>query len=80
MGYPEGHTPEVGAVVTFWPGGDGASRVGHVGYVEAVGPAAGVPAGYFKFSEMNYDGLEPGQLPRRCPDNSGGIQGFIYAK
>ena len=79
MGYPEGHTPAVGAVVTFWPGGDGASSVGHVGYVEAVGPAAGVPAGEFKFSEMNYDGWNRVNY-RTLPDNSSGIQGFIYAK
>ncbi len=79
MGYPEGHTPEVGAVVTFWPGGDGASSVGHVGYVEAVGPASGVPAGYFKFSEMNYNGWNRVNY-RVLPNNSSGIQGFIYSK
>ncbi len=79
MGYPEGHTPAVGAVVTFWPGGDGASRVGHVGYVEAVGPASGVAAGYFRFSEMNYNGWNRVNY-RTLPDNSSGIQGFIYAK
>jgi surface antigen len=79
MGYPEGHIPQVGAVVTFWPGGDGASSVGHVGYVEAVGPASGVPAGYFRFSEMNYNGWDRVNY-RTLPDNSGGIQGFIYAK
>jgi surface antigen len=79
MGYPEGHTPAVGAVVTFWPGGNGASSVGHVGYVEAVGPASGVPAGYFRFSEMNYSGWDRVSY-RTLPDNSSGIQGFIYAK
>ncbi len=79
MGYPEGHMPAVGAVVTFWPGGDGASRVGHVGYVEAVGPASGVPAGYFRFSEMNYNGWDRVNY-RTLPDNSSGIQGFIYSK
>ncbi len=79
MGYPEGHTPQVGAVVTFWPGGDGASSVGHVGYVEAVGPASGVAAGYFRFSEMNYNGWNRVNY-RTLPSNSGGIQGFIYAK
>ncbi len=77
MGYPEGHMPAVGTVVTFWPGGDGASSVGHVGYVEVVGPAAGVPAGYFKFSEMNYAGWDRVDY-RMLPDNSSGIQGFIY--
>ena len=79
MGYPVGHTPQVGAVVTFWPGGDGASRIGHVGYVEAVGPADGVPAGYFKFSEMNYNGWNRVNY-RVLPSNSRGIQGFIYSK
>jgi surface antigen len=79
MGYPVGHTPVVGAVVTFWPGGNGASSIGHVGYVEAVGPAAGVPAGYFKFSEMNYAGWNRVD-DRVLPSNSSGIQGFIYAK
>jgi surface antigen len=76
-GYAEGHQPEVGAVVVFWPGGDGASSVGHVAYVEAVGPAAGVPAGEFKLSEANFEGL--GVVSYRVlPDNSAGIQGFIY--
>ncbi len=79
MGYPEGHVPAVGAVVAFWPGGDGASWIGHVGYVEAVGPAAGVPAGYFKFSEMNYAGWNRVDY-RVLPGNSSGVQGYIYAK
>ncbi len=78
MGYPEGHTPAVGAVVVFWPGGDGASSVGHVGYVEVVGPAAGVPAGSFKLSEMNFAGWNRVSY-RVLPNNSRGIQGFIYA-
>jgi surface antigen len=76
-GYAEGHQPQVGAVVVFWPGGDGASSVGHVGYVEAVGPASGVPAGEFKLSEMNFNGA--GVVSYRVlPNNSSGIQGFIY--
>lgn len=79
MGYPEGHMPAVGAVVSFWPGGDGASSIGHVGYVEAVGPASGVPAGEFKFSEMNYAGWDRVDY-RVLPNNSSGIQGFIYEK
>ena len=78
-GYPEGHVPAVGAVVVFWPGGDGASSVGHVAYVEAVGPADGVPAGEFKLSEMNFNGWNRVNY-RILPNNSGGIQGFIYAK
>lgn len=79
MGYPEGHVPQVGAVVSFWPGGDGASSIGHVGYVEVVGPASGVPAGQFKFSEMNYAGWNRVDY-RVLPNNSSGIQGFIYEK
>lgn len=82
-GFPEGHMPQVGAVVVFWPGGDGASSVGHVAYVEAVGPAAGVPPGYFKLSEMNFAGNGGGWdrvSYRVLPDNSSGIQGFIYQK
>jgi surface antigen len=79
MGYQEGHSPQVGAVVAFWPGGNGASGIGHVGYVEALGPASGVPAGYFKFSEMNFNGWNRVNY-RVLPDNSSGIQGFIYAK
>ena len=77
MGYLEGHQPAVGAVVVFWPGGDGASSVGHVGYVEEVVPASGVPAGYFKFSEMNFAGWDKVDY-RVLPNNSSGIQGFIY--
>jgi surface antigen len=79
MGFPEGHTPVPGAIVVFWPGGDGASRIGHVAYVEAVGPAAGIPAGYFKLSEMNFNGWNRVNY-RVLPNNSGGIQGFIYNK
>jgi surface antigen len=79
MGFPEGHTPVPGAIVVFWPGGDGASSIGHVAYVEAVGPAAGIPAGYFKLSEMNYNGWARVNY-RVLPNNSGGIQGFIYNK
>jgi len=46
--------PVAGAIVVFWPGVDGVSWEGHVAYVEAVGPAAGIPAGSFKLSEMNF--------------------------
>ena len=77
MGYNEGHVPVVGAVVVFWPGGDGASGVGHVGYVEAVGPDNGIPPGDFRMSEMNFGGW--GRVNYRIlPGNSPGIQGFIY--
>jgi peptidoglycan DL-endopeptidase CwlO len=79
MGFPEGHTPVPGAVVVFWPGGDGASWIGHVAYVEAVGPAAGIPAGSFKLSEMNFAGWNRVNY-RVLPNNSRGIQGFIYNK
>ncbi len=78
FGYPEGHTPAVGAVVTFWPGGDGASSIGHVAFVEVVGPAAGVPAGSFKVSEMNYNGWN--QVDSRIVRNDSAIQGFIYER
>ena len=56
MGYKEGHLPVAGAIVVFWPGSGGVSPEGHVAYVEAVGPAAGIPAGDFKLSEMNFAG------------------------
>ena len=79
MGFPEGHTPVPGAIVVFWPGGDGASWIGHVAYVEAVGPAAGIPSGYFKLSEMNFAGWARVNY-RVLPSNSGGIQGFVYNK
>lgn len=79
MGFPEGHTPVPGAIVVFWPGGDGASWIGHVAYVEAVGPAAGIPGGYFKLSEMNFDGWARVNY-RVLPNNSSGIQGFVYNK
>lgn len=81
MGFKEGHMPAPGAVVVFWPGGDGASSIGHVAYVEAVGPAGNVPAGYFLQSEMNFYGNGGGWARvsyRTLPDNSPGIQGFIY--
>ena len=80
-GFQEGHTPVPGAVVVFWPGGDGASGIGHVAYVEAVGPAGNVPAGYFLQSEMNFYGNGGGWARvsyRTLPDNSPGIQGFVY--
>lgn len=81
MGFKEGHQPVPGAIVVFWPGGDGASGVGHVAYVEAVGPTNGIPSGEFKLSEMNFYGNGGGWdrvSYRVLPNNSGGIQGFIY--
>lgn len=79
MGFQEGHTPVPGAIVVFWPGGDGASSIGHVAYVEAVGPADGIPPGYFEQSEMNFAGWDRVSY-RILPDNSSGIQGFIYGQ
>jgi surface antigen len=81
MGFKEGHQPVPGAIVVFWPGGDGASSEGHVAYVEAVGPADGIPQGEFKLSEMNFYGNGGGWdrvSYRVLPNNSSGIQGFIY--
>ena len=78
-GYAEGHVPQVGAVIVWSPGGGGASGVGHVGYVEAVGPTGGVPAGSFKLSEMNWGAW--GVVDYRIlPNNAPGISGFIYGK
>ena len=78
MGFSEGQEPVVGAVVVFRPGGDGAGSVGHVGYVEQVGPAGGTPAGYFELSEMNGTAGWGRVDYRDLPNNSSGIQGFIY--
>jgi surface antigen/peptidoglycan hydrolase CwlO-like protein len=81
MGYKEGHIPIRGAVVAFWPGGDGASwTFGHVGYVEAVGPAAGLGAGLFRFSEMNATAGWNRVDYRILAINDLGIQGFIYGQ
>ena len=79
MGYAEGHSPVHGAVAVWYPGGGGASSVGHVAYVEAVGPAAGIPAGYFQISEMNWNGWNQVDY-RNIPDNASYIVGFIYGK
>jgi surface antigen len=79
LGYQEGHVPVAGAVVVWSPGGGGAGGVGHVAFVEAVGPAGGVPAGSFKLSEMNWGGW--GRVDyRTLPNNSSGISGFVYGK
>lgn len=76
-GYPEGHTPAVGAVAVW--GRYGSSPDGHVAYVEAVGPNDGVPAGSFLISEMNYSGWN--RVDRRVvADNAAGLIGFIYGK
>ena len=76
-GYAEGHAPRRGAVAVW--GRYGSSPDGHVGYVEAVGPTSGVPAGSFLVSEMNYAGWD--RVDQRVvPDNAAGLVGFIYGK
>jgi len=77
MGYAEGQTPEAGAVAVWWAGRGGASWVGHVAYVEAVGPSAGIPAGSFEISEMNWDGWDRVDY-RVVADDPNVFQGFIY--
>lgn len=79
MGYKEGRTPVAGAIVVFWPGVDGVSREGHVAYVEAVGPAEGIPAGDFKLSEMNFAGWNRVDY-RVISNTSNDIEGFIYGQ
>jgi peptidoglycan hydrolase CwlO-like protein len=76
LGYPEGREPAVGAIAVWGRHGHGASSVGHVALVEAVGPTDGVPAGHFKVSEMNHDGWN--RVDYRVVDN-GAVLGFIYA-
>ncbi|MGO8687910.1 MAG: CHAP domain-containing protein [Candidatus Dormibacteria bacterium] len=86
LGYQEGHTPEVGAVAVWWAGAGGASWVGHVAYVEAVGPGLAVGTltgsallpGEFEVSEMNATaGWD--RVDYRIVDNDPSIfQGFIY--
>jgi surface antigen len=77
MGYQEGRLPIAGAIVVFRPGVDGVSSLGHVAYVEAVGPAEGIPAGSFKLSEMNFAGWDEVDY-RVISDTSSDIEGFIY--
>ena len=67
MGYPEGSTPQVGAIMVTRE-----SAIGHVAYVESVNAD-----GSFVVSEMNYVAwgvidtrtIHPGQVP---------LIGFIY--
>ena len=77
MGYKEGSMPVPGAIVVFRPGIDGTSSLGHVAYVEAIGPADGIPAGAFKLSEMNFAGWNEVDY-RVLSDTDGSIEGFIY--
>jgi len=76
-GYSEGHTPRVGAVAVWGPGRAGASPSGHVGYVEAVGPGDGIPAGEFKVSEMNWGGWDRVDYRVVSVD---AVVGFVYAR
>ena len=59
MGYKEGRLPVAGAIVVFRPGVDGVSSLGHVAYVEAVGPAAGNPGGRLQALGDELRRLEP---------------------
>jgi surface antigen len=75
MGYPEGQVPRRGAVVVW--GRQGGSPMGHVAYVEAVGPDGGVPAGSYMISEMNYAGWNRVDY-RVVKDWTPNLLGFIY--
>ena len=77
FGYQEGQTPARGAVVVW--GRSATSPIGHVAYVEAVGPDARVPAGSFLVSEMNHAGWDVVDY-RVVRDGAPNILGFIYAK
>ncbi len=70
-GHAEGSVPEVGAIVVWPPGADGASDVGHVAYVISVG------SGSFEVSEMNFTGGFDTVDYRTVPDGAG-YDGFIY--
>jgi surface antigen len=75
-GYAEGHVPVTGAIAVWYPYAWGASAIGHVAYVEAVGPAPQVPAGFFRVSEMNYAGGWGSVSYRNVPNNA--VSGFVY--
>ncbi len=79
MGFKEGRLPVAGAIVVFRPGVSGVSLEGHVAYVEAVGPAEGIPVGSFKLSEMNFAGWNRVDY-RVISDASADIEGFIYGQ
>ena len=74
-GFAEGRIPQRGAVAVW--GQSGSSPVGHVAYVESVGPDGGVPAGSFLISEMNYSGWDRVDY-RVVPVTAPGLLGFIY--
>jgi surface antigen/peptidoglycan hydrolase CwlO-like protein len=75
MGYPEGQVPQRGAVAVW--GRQGGSPMGHVAFVEAVGPDGGVPAGSYLISEMNYAGWNRVDY-RVVKDVTPNLLGFIY--
>jgi surface antigen len=70
-GLPTGYTPRVGATVVFQPGVDGASWLGHVAHVVAVGSG-----GRFEIEAMN-DAAGWGRYAFRWVQMRGGIA-FIY--
>ena len=78
MGYKEGSAPVPGAVAVWLSGQGGAFGDGHVAYVEAVGPADGIPSGSFKISEMNWNGGWDRVDYRVLSDSGWGGEGFIY--
>lgn len=74
-GYPEGQSPQVGAIMVMGAGG-AASPEGHVAYVESVNSD-----GSFVVSEMNWWGVPGGGWGRvdyRTVTSMRGILGFIY--
>lgn len=74
-GFPEGQTPQVGAVMVMAAGGAAAPE-GHVAYVESVNGD-----GSFVVSEMNWWGVPGGGWGRvdyRTVRSMRGILGFIY--
>jgi surface antigen len=70
-GLPTGYTPRVGATVVFAPGVDGASWLGHVGHVVAVGSG-----GRFEIEAMN-DAAGWGRYAFRWVQMRVGVS-FIY--
>jgi peptidoglycan hydrolase CwlO-like protein len=77
LGYSVGRSPQRGAIAVWRAGQAGASYAGHVGYVEAVGPQDGIPAGSFKVSEMNWGGWN--HVDYRIVDDDA-VLGFVYAR
>jgi surface antigen len=73
-GFQTGAVPEPGATVVFQSGVQGASKLGHVGYVEEV-----YNNGWFMISEMNFkfDGGGWGRVSYRYARIASGVS-FIY--